>query len=140
MSTKLAPQQTNLALVSEEDPVDAAFRKVMLALADAQEAAGGNLVVAGATGIDKSDLSKMFEPGSGRHMRLKALPQIGALASTSMELRRRILEPLAELFGFHLIEGQPMSDKERADIAEAVVGALGPIAQQALRDAYRGRR
>lgn len=139
MSAKPAPTQTNLTLVTE-DPVDVCFRRVMRALEDAQEAAGGNLVVAGATGIDKSDLSKMFDPGSGRHMRLKALPQIAALRTTSMELRRRILEPLAELLGFHVLEGEPMTDKERADVGEAVIAALGPIAVDAYNRALKGRR
>jgi len=117
--------------------VDAEFQASMLPLFDAYTAAG-NIVAAGATGIDKADLPKMFEPGSGRHLRYKAVFQLGAIAS--YELRRRALEPLARCWGFGICEPEPMSDKERADRAEAALMALGPIGQQALRDAMGGRR
>lgn len=125
------PQQTfgfgRLRTVEEE------FCASMLALHDAYSQAT-NIVVAGATGIDKGDLPKMFEPGSGRHLRYKAVFTIGQLAS--YELRRRALEPLARFWGLQVCDPKPpLSDKERADRAEAVCNALGPIAQAALREA-----
>lgn len=115
------------------------FGSSMLALRDAYSAAG-NLVVAGATGIDESDLPKMFKPGSGRHLRYEAVFKIGALESTGLELRRRILEPLATSFGFDLTQRDPLTHEERAATAEAVINALGPIAQEAYARALGGRR
>lgn len=118
---------------------DSFFADSMLALRDAYQAAG-NLVVAGATGIDESDLPKMFKPGSGRHLRYEAVFKIGALQSTGLELRRRILAPLATSFGFELTEREPLTPEERADTAEAVIAALGPIAQEAYARALGGRK
>jgi len=115
---------------------DQAFRDSMRALGDVYDAAG-SLVCAGATGIDKGDLAKMFEAGSGRHMRLKAAIVIGQLGS--LELRRRALEPIAVAWGLSITDQVPMSDKERADRAEAALLALGPIGAQALASAM-GRR
>lgn len=117
--------------------VDEEFKISMRALNDAYEAAG-NIVVAGATGIDKSDLPKMFEPGSGRHLRYKAVFTIGTLAS--LELRRRALEPLARAWGLGICDDAPMDDREARLLAEAALRALGPIGEQALRAAYGGRR
>jgi hypothetical protein len=117
--------------------VDEEFKSSMRALNDAYEAAG-NLVVAGATGIDKSDLPKMFEPGSGRHLRYKAVFTIGTLAS--LELRRRALEPLAECWGLKVSVPEPMDDKDARVVLEAALRALGPVGEQALRAAYGGRR
>lgn len=112
------------------------FKSSMRALEDAYVSAG-NLVVAGATGIDKGDLPKMFEPGSGRHLRYKAVFVIGRLAS--MELRRRALEPLARHWGFGLCEPEPMSDKERADRLEAQMRAM-PMGDQLVEYALGARR
>jgi hypothetical protein len=117
---------------------DDAFSTSMLALRDAYMAAG-NMVAAGATGIDRSDLPKMFEFGSGRHLRYKAVFQIGALDSTSRELRRRILEPQAKLFGFDLVDHEPMTDKERADRLEAAMRAM-PLGEQLVANVLGGRR
>lgn len=113
---------------------DDAFGKSMLALHDAYEAAG-NLVIAGATGIDKSDLVKMFKPGSDRHLRYSAVFHIGCFASH--ELRRRALKPLANCWGLDICEPKPpRTDKERADIAEAVIRSLGPLAVDRLQVAH----
>lgn len=119
--------------------LDTFYGDSMLALRDAYNA-GGNLVVAGATGIDESDLPKMFKFGSGRHLRYEAVFKIGALESTGLELRRRILEPLATSFGFELKLHEPITHEERADTAEAVIAALGPLAQEAYARALGGRR
>ncbi len=108
----------------------------MRALSDVMDAAG-NLVIAGATGIDKSDLPKMFEINSNRHFRFKAAFQMGPLAS--MELRRRALEPLARCYGFALTTPKPPKTKEqRTDIAEAVIRSLGPLARNAYELALAG--
>ena len=109
--------------------LDDEFRKSMHALKDAYDAAG-NLVVAGATGIKEYDLPKMFEPGSGRHLRYKAVFAIGALAS--LELRRRALEPLARYWGFGLCQPKPMTAEERAARCEMALRSLGPVGEQAL--------
>lgn len=117
--------------------VDDEFRSSMRALHDAYEQIG-SLVVAGATAIDKGDLSKMFEPGSGRHLRYKAVFAIGALGS--LELRRRALEPLARCWGLGVTDPVPMSDKERADRCEVALRSLGPVGEQALYAAMGGKR
>lgn len=117
---------------------DQEFGFSMHSLKDAYDAAS-NLVIAGATGIDKSDLPKMFEPGSKRHLRYQAVFHIGTFAS--MELRRRALMPLARCWGFEVVDPRPaMTDKERADIAEAVIAALGPLAIDRHLAALGGRR
>jgi hypothetical protein len=119
--------------------VDDLFRRSLRALEDVYDQAG-NLVVAGATGIDKADLPKMFEPGGSRHFRYKAAFQIGALHVASPELRRRVMEPLAECWGFGLCEPEPMSDREARVRLEAKLEALGPVGKQALAEVYGGRR
>lgn len=118
---------------------DSFFGESMLALRDAYNGAG-NLVVAGATGIDESDLPKMFKPGSGRHLRYEAVFKIGALESTGLELRRHILEPLATSYGFDLTVHEPIEDAERADTAEAVIAAAGPVVQEMYARALAARR
>jgi hypothetical protein len=101
----------------------------------------GNLAAAGATGIDKGDLSKMFEPGSGRHMRFKAVLAFGALQTSSLEIRRNVLAPVAECFGLSVCDPLPPITKEqRCDVAESVIASLGPLAQEAYRNALGGRR
>jgi len=112
------------------------FKDSMLALEDAY-ASAGNLVVAGATGIDKGDLPRMFEPGSGRHLRYKAVFVIGGLAS--MELRRKALAPLAAHWGFGLCAPTPLSDKERADRLEQTMRAM-PMGDQLVDHALGGHR
>jgi len=112
------------------------FKTSMRALEDAYVSAG-NLVVAGATGIDKGDLPKMFEPGSGRHLRYKAVFQIGRLAS--MEMRRKLLEPLASHLGFGLCEPVPLTDKERADRLESLVRSM-PLGDQLVSKTLGGAR
>lgn len=99
-------------IVTPRDP----FAESMRALEDAYDAIG-NLQCAGATGIEKSDLPKMFEPGSNRHMRYRAVWQIGELAPA--ESRRRIITPLAAHFGLGVCD--PLSDRERADRFQAFI-------------------
>ncbi len=137
MKAKHEEPQTNLPFGTAYTPDDE-FRFSMLALHDAYVAAG-NLVVAGATGIEKSDLVKMFEPGSGRHFRYKAVFQLGPYAS--MELRRRALKPLARCWGLDICDPKPpITEKEDRDIAVAVINSLGPIARGAYEAALGGRR
>ena len=116
--------------------VDQAFSESMLAVRDGYQAIG-NLVAAGATGIDKADLPKMFEPGSGRHLRYKAVFAIGKLAS--IEVRRRALVPLAELWGLGICDPRPMPPEEKAARLEAALNALGPIGQAARIAALGGK-
>lgn len=115
---------------------DDAFGKSMRALNDGYDAVG-NLVCAGATGVDKADLPKMFRLGSGRHMRFDAVFAIGALSS--IEVRRRALEPLAKCWGFGLGDLVQMSDKERADRYEVALRMLGPVGEQAIANALGGK-
>ncbi len=114
------------------------FDKSMRPLKDAYEAAS-NIVVAGATGIDKSDLAKMFEPGSNRHLRYKAVFQIGLYAS--MELRRKALKPLARCWGLDICDPKPPPTTEVIAVtAVAVINSLGPIAIAALQAALDAPR
>ena len=117
--------------------IDDEYRQSMRALHDAYEKAG-SLVVSGATGIDKGDLCKMFEPGSGRHLRYKAVFSIGTLGS--LELRRRALEPLARCWGLGICEPEPMTDREARVRLETALKSLGPIGEQAFHTAMGGRR
>ncbi len=133
MTVKPEHPQGNLPFGTAYTPDDE-FRFSMLALHDAYLAAG-NLVVAGATGIDKGDLVRMFEPGSGRHFRYKAVFQLGTYAS--MELRRRALRPLARCWGLDICDPKPpKTPEQRATIAEAVIASLGAIAIDRLAAAY----
>lgn len=119
--------------------VDELFRRSLRAMEDVYHQVQP-LVAAGATGIDKADLPKMFEPGSGRHFRYKAAFQFGALEVANLELRRRVMEPLAECWGFALIEPEPMSDREARIRLETKLASLGPLGQQALAEIYGARR
>lgn len=123
-----------LELAQSIDQGDAQWRKSMRVLNDIYIAAG-NIVVAGATGIDKSDLPKMFDPGSGRHLRYQAVFTLGRFAS--LEMRRRALEPLATSWGLGICALVPMTAEEKAAKFEAALLALGPIGV-ALRDAIVG--
>lgn len=115
-----------------------AFKSSMRALNDAYDSVG-NLVCAGATGIDKGDLPKMFEPGSGRHMRYSAVFDIGKLAS--LERRVGILTPLAEHYGLRIAEpAEEMPDAEARARLEVALKALGPIGEQAYLTAMGMKR
>ena len=113
------------------------FRSSMRALNDAYEAAG-NLVVAGATGVDKGDLCKMFEPGSGRHMRFKSVFMIGKLGS--LELRRRALAPLARFWNLAVADAEPLDDREARYRCEAALKSFGPLGEMKLLEIYGGRK
>lgn len=115
---------------------DEEFRNAMIALSDVFGQVN-NLTLAGATNIDKGDLPKMFEAGSGRHMRLKAALQIATFGS--FEQRRRIVMPIARCLGFEIAEGVAMSAEEKVIRYEAKFHELGPIGEQAMHDAL-GKR
>lgn len=116
---------------------DDEFRSSMRALNDAYDAAG-SLVMAGATGVDKGDLCKMFEPGSKRHMRFKSVFMIGRLAS--LELRRRALVPLARFWDLAVADPEPLNDREARIRCEAALKSLGPLGEQKLLEIYGGRK
>ncbi len=118
--------------------VEAEHKRVWRATEDAVDSIG-LLVAAGAAGMDSPDLSKTFVPNSGRHLRMRTVMGVGAAAGP--DARRAILEPIASLFGFAVeVERPKMTDKERADRAEAACKSLGPLGEQALMAAYGGRR
>lgn len=118
---------------------DEEFRASMRAINDAYDAAG-SIVCAGVTGVGAPDLSKMFEPGSGRHMRFSAVLKIGAIAS--YELRRRALIPIARCWGLGVTERTPMTADEKALRYEAKLRAIGGgmgVGDQLVNDALEGR-
>jgi hypothetical protein len=97
----------------------------------------GLIVAAGATGMKSPDLSKTFEPNSGRHLRLHTSMAIGAVSR--LDARRAIITPIAASLGFDVLEHKPMDDKEKAIRLEEALKRLGPLGEQALRDALGGR-
>lgn len=111
----------------------AAFRAV-----EAAAEGVGMLVAAGAAKIDESDLRKMFQPNSGRYLRLHTAMAIGAVAG--IDARRAIVTPVARLFGFDIKESEPIDDREARIRLEAALRALGPVGEQALAAVYGGRR
>lgn len=114
------------------------FKNVFRATDDAKDQVG-LIVAAGASGIEAPDLNKTFVPNSGRHLRMHTVMAIGSVAG--LDARRAIIQPIARLFGFSVEDERPkMTDKERADRAEAACKSLGPLGEQALIAAYGGRR
>lgn len=77
--------------------VDTLYTASMRALNDAMTAMSP-LVASGASGIDSSDLIKMFAPGSARHFRFRSAFCIGAIAS--LEQRTAIAAPFNRALGF----------------------------------------
>jgi hypothetical protein len=98
----------------------------------------GIVVAAGACGADRADVRRALDR-DGRAVKVEWAIAIAAAAGP--DARRAIAEALVSALGFRISDAAPpLSDKERADKLEAVVAALGPIAQEAARAALGGRR
>lgn len=96
----------------------------------------GLLVAAGAAGLDAPTLNKTFEPNSTRHLRLRTVMAIGAVAG--VDARRAIITPVARLYGFDLVAAKPPTPEEenramREYLARKAPGLLDDY------DATRGR-
>ena len=116
--------------------VSGSVRSVYRHLADAIDQVG-ILPAAGACGADRGDLRKAIDR-DGRFVRVEWAMSIGAMCGTDMA--RAIGSALIHPFGFRLAdEVSPMTDKERADRAEAALLALGAVGRQALEEVM-GRR
>ena len=92
--------------------------------------------VAGAAGLDAPTLNKTFEPNSTRHLRLRTVMAIGAVAGA--DARRTMLTPVARLFGFSLEAAKPLTPEQelrelREWMARKAAGLLDDF------DATRGR-
>lgn len=94
----------------------------------------GLIVAAGASGMDAPDLSKTFAPNSGRHLRLRTVMGIGAVAP--IDSRRAILRPIARLFGFDIQVSNPMDDREARIRLEEGLKQLGPVGEAKLAEIY----
>ena len=112
-------------------------RHVYAGLNDAVERVG-ILNAAGACGIDRGDLRRAIDRRD-RGVWTEYAMAIAAIAPFAQ--RRTIANAFVEPLGFTLTDAiPPLTDKERADKLEAVITALGPIAQEAARAALGGRR
>lgn len=98
----------------------------------------GILTCAGACGIDRADMRRALD----RRQRGVWTEYSMALAAIApYQQRRNIAAAIVTPLGFVLGDATPpLTDKERADTAMAVINSLGPIAQEALRAAMGGRR
>lgn len=94
----------------------------------------GLIVAAGASGMDTPDLSNTFAPNSKRHLRLRTVMGVGA--ASGVDERRKILTPIARLFGFDLQVARPMDDREARIRLEEALKALGPIGEAKLAEVY----
>lgn len=94
----------------------------------------GLIVAAGASGMDAPDLSKTFTPNSGRHLRLRTVMGVGAVAP--LDARRAIIMPIARLFGFDIQIAKPMEDKEARIRLEEGLKQLGPVGEAKLAEIY----
>jgi hypothetical protein len=98
----------------------------------------GIVPAAGACGTDRSDLRRALDR-DGRRVAVEHALAIAACASS--DTSRAILESFSDPLGFCVVDDLPkMTDKERADRAEGALRALGPIGEQAMVNAYGGRR
>jgi hypothetical protein len=113
--------------------LDDEFKTAFRAVENAVDAVG-LIVAAGASGMDTPDLSKTFAPNSGRHLRLRTVMGVGAVAG--LDDRRRIIQPIARLFGFDIQQAKPMDDKEARVRLEEALKALGPIGEAKLAEVY----
>ena len=98
----------------------------------------GQIVAAGACGMEAPDLSKTFVPNSGRHLRLRTIMGIGAIAGK--DARRAIVQPIARLFGFDLVDEKPMSDAEYRARSEAALARHGDLGIALQNEIMGGRR
>jgi hypothetical protein len=113
--------------------VDDEYKSAHRATEDTIDAIG-LIVAAGACGMDAPDLSKTFAPNSGRHLRLRTVMGIGAVAPS--DARRAILMPIARLFGFDIQVAKPMDDKEARIRLEEGLKQLGPVGEAKLAEIY----
>lgn len=98
----------------------------------------GILPAAGACGIDRADLRRALDRDS-RRVGVEHAMSIASMAGS--DVRRRIADAFVQPLGLTVGDAlPPMTDKERADRAEAALLALGPIGQQAYAAAMGGRR
>lgn len=100
--------------------LDDEHRAAWRATADVVDAIG-LIVAAGASGMDSPDLSKTFTPNSGRHLRLRTVMAIGAVAGS--DARRAIITPVARLFGFSLHTAQPLTAEQKLARLQALLVA-----------------
>lgn len=118
--------------------VEDEHRRAWRATEDAIAAVGGLLVAAGAAGMRDDDLNKTFVPNSGRHLRLRTVMGIGAIAR--LDTRRAIITPIARALGFNVQVANPMDDKEARIRCEEALKSLGPIGEAKLAEIYGDRR
>lgn len=96
-------------------------RAVYRATEDTKDAIG-LIVAAGASGMEAPDLAKTFTPNGGRHLRLRTVMAIGAVAGT--DARRAIITPIARLFGFSLVAAaQPLTAEQKLARMQALLVA-----------------
>lgn len=98
----------------------------------------GLLTAAGACGCSHADLRRALDR-DGRSLKVEWAMSIAAVAplDVSLAIENAFVSPSG-----HVVANPfpPMTDRERADTAMAVINSLGPIAQEALRAAMGGRR
>jgi len=98
----------------------------------------GILPAAGACGIDRSDLRRALDR-DGRRLAVEHALAIAAIAPH--EMGGRVGQSFVEPLGFDVADQQPpMTDRERADRLETALRLLGPLGEQALRNALGGQR
>lgn len=98
----------------------------------------GILAAAGACGTDRTDLRRALDR-DGRFMRVDWTMAIAAIAA--VDARRQIAGAFNAPLGLRVVDELPqLTDKERADRAEAACRSLGPLGEQALHAAMGGRR
>jgi hypothetical protein len=98
----------------------------------------GIVPAAGACGIDRGDLRRSLDR-DGRRVAVEHAMSIAALCGPDM--RTRIGSAFVQPMDLDVCGARPpMTDKERADTAEAVLRSLGPLAVSALEAAMGGKR
>lgn len=119
------------------DRVDRWNRDLLRRLDDAVTSAG-LFVAAGACDARRQDLVDALNQREGRHMRSEWIYSIADCVPDA--LRRPIIESIAHPLGYAVTPAVPLTDKERADVAESVIRELGPIAEARYRERAGGRR
>jgi hypothetical protein len=98
----------------------------------------GIVTAAGACGIDRADLRRALDR-EGRRVAVEHAMAIAACSTSSF--RERVASAFISPLDFELSDARPpMSHEDRANLAESVLHALGPIAQEAWRQALGARR
>jgi hypothetical protein len=113
--------------------LDEEYKAAFRATEDTVDAVG-LIVACGASGMEGPDLNKTFTPNSGRHLRLRTVMAIGAVAG--LDARRAIITPIARLFGFDVQVSKPMEDKEARIRLEEGLKQLGPLGEAKLAEIY----